>query len=139
MPDSTITELEWESLVSIMQYKLGNDAFTDKFNGLAVLQRQEYAFNQAMTELLLDQSLIDAWSNDSITIEQQDAIDGLIRFYIENETELTASDQIIPRMPFSTLTHDDMELLDYIYQYQIDDLWYKAFDLNQYDRFNSSQ
>ena len=37
MPDSTITELEWESLVSIMQYKLGNDAFTDKFNGLAVL------------------------------------------------------------------------------------------------------
>ena len=130
MPDSTITELEWESLVSIMQYKLGNDAFTDKFNGLAVLQRQEYAFNQAMTELLLDQSLIDAWSNDSITIEQQDAIDGLIRFYIENETELTASDQIIPRMPFSTLTHDDMELLDYIYQYQINDLWYKAFDLN---------
>ena len=138
MPDSTITELEWESLVSIMQYKLGNDAFTDKFNGLAVLQRQEYAFNQAMTELLLDQSLIDAWNSDSITIEQQDAIDGLIRFYIENETELTASDQIIPRMPFSTLTHDDMELLDYIYQYQIDDLWIKAFDLNQYDRFNSS-
>ena len=138
MPDSTITELEWESLVSIMQYKLGNDAFTDKFNGLAVLQRQEYAFNQAMTELLLDQSLIDAWNSDSITIEQQDAIDGLIRFYIENETELTASDQIIPRMPFSTLTHDDMELLDYIYQYQIDDLWIKAFDLNQYDRFNST-
>ena len=122
-----------------MQYKLGNDAFTDKFNGLAVLQRQEYAFNQAMIELLLDQSLIDAWSNDSITIEQQDAIDGLIRFYIENETELTESDQIIPRMPFSTLSHADMELLDYIYQYQIDDLWIKAFDLNQYDRFNSSQ
>ena len=40
-------------------------------------------------------------------------------------------------MPFTRLTLDDFELLDYIIEYQSGDLWFRAFDDDQFDTFTT--
>ena len=52
MPLSTITHSEWNFIVGIMKYKLGNTSFETRFNGSHINLRQMAGFNLAMVQLL---------------------------------------------------------------------------------------
>ena len=49
-----------------MNYKLGSDAFERRFSGLSTLQREIFAIDLAMVELLGSQDLYSLWLSNSI-------------------------------------------------------------------------
>lgn len=44
MPSSTIKESEWNEILAIMEYKLGNKTFQRRFEGVAITFNEEFGF-----------------------------------------------------------------------------------------------
>lgn len=63
MPLSSITYLDWSTLVEIMQDKLGNDSFDRKFKQEPTTLREDFALKTALIEMFGDESLYNTWEN----------------------------------------------------------------------------
>lgn len=44
---------------------------------------------------------------------------------------MTKSDQIVPRMPFTTLDLEDIALIEQIITFRVQDLWVRRFDFGE--------
>ena len=51
MLTSTLTFGEWERIIVIMEYVLGNDSFKRRFDGETLTLREEVAFRRALLDM----------------------------------------------------------------------------------------
>ena len=58
-------------------------------------------------------------------------IDLNMRKFISTHTPLSTKQQIIPRMPYTSLSLNDIDLIDKIISFQVGDLWARRFDLGE--------
>ena len=63
MPLSSITYLEWSTIVEIMQYKLGNDSFERKFKQEKTTIREDYALKTALIDMFGGEDLYNLWQD----------------------------------------------------------------------------
>ena len=71
------------------------------------------------------------WKANSIFFDDvQSSIDNNIRAWLETykDKELAQEDQIVPRMPSTTLTLKEIALIESIIDFKVEDLWRKAYD-----------
>ena len=54
-----------------------------------------------------------------------------MRKFISYHTPLSVKQQIIPRMPFTTLSLSDIDFIEKILTFQVGDLWVRRFDLGE--------
>ena len=129
MLTSTLTFSEWERILVIMEYMLGNDSFKRRFDGETLTLREEAAFQTALLKMFGGSvPLKEAWLTDSITGATQSIADTNARDFKEEHGFLLPEDQIIPWMPFTTLRHDDIALIEKILTFLVGDMWVRQFD-----------
>lgn len=115
-----------------MKQKLGSDAFDRLFKAEETTVRENFALTEALKELFGTEEYQQLWHFDGINGDGvQLAIDNNMRAFIkkyEGVEQLTQADRIVPRMPFTTLTFDEIALIESIIEFKIGDLWKKAYD-----------
>ena len=110
-----MTFTEWEDILRIMEFKLGGDSFTRKFAGQTVTLREDFAIRTALTQMLGSQEFYELWKANAIldpTFISQ--IDTNARFFIAGSGTLTLNDQVVPRMPDTSLSLDEIALIEKI-------------------------
>lgn len=86
-----------------------------------------------MIEFLGSNGNLVLWQSNSIQESAQATIDRNIRSFIDKHNPLKTSQQIIPRMPRTTLLLDEIALIERIIELQVGDLWVRRYDLGESD------
>ena len=135
MSQSSITSNEWTRITQLMKLKLGSDAFDRLFKAEEITVRENFALTEALKELFGTEEYQQLWQFDGINGDGvQLAIDNNIRAFLskyEGVEQLTQADKIVPRMPFTSLTFDEIALIELIIEFKIGDLWKKAYDTTE--------
>ena len=112
-----------------MEYVLGNDSFKRRFDGETLTLREEAAFQTALLDMFGGSvPLKEAWLSDSITGATQSIADTNARDFKLRHSILLPKDQVIPWMPFTTVRHDEIALIEKILTFLVGDLWVRKFD-----------
>ena len=129
MLSSTLTFGEWERILVIMKYVLGNDSFKRRFDGENLTNREEAAFGTALKDMFGNSvPLYQAWLTNSITGATQSIADTNARDFILRHSNLLPKDYVIPWMPFTTVNHVELALIEKILTFKLGDLWVRKFD-----------
>ena len=131
MPLSSLTAIEWAEILRIMEYKLGNDAVERRFNEETTTLREDFAIRSALTDMMGGATYYELWRAGGLNSfnNNQATIDENTRAFIARSQSLTTDDQVVPRMPTTRLTLDEIAFIERILTFLTGDLWVQRYDL----------